>query len=155
VGRGANIQKIRLSQEQMCELFLSLSDLGYRYRERHIHFGLAYRSKNYLMAHPCAAYVCNGEQCHRQVKKEIKTLVIREDGVVLPEVPTLNPRFALGSLFDATLLELVTRYMVHGYEDFHRLCRTVFMDVMPGFQAPIIPWDELISERSWAIEGNP
>jgi len=151
VGRGANIRKKKLSQEQICELFLSLSDLGYRYRKRHIRFSLAYYSKSLLLAHPCAAYVCNGEKCHRHVAKEIKKLVIRANGIVLPEVPTLNPRFALGNIYDDTLHDLVTRYMAHGYEDFHSFCRKVFMEVMPEFQAPIVPWDEIISERSWII----
>lgn len=153
VGRGAAIGATRLSDEQMCDLFMCLSDLGHRYRERGLRFSLNYRARSYLLAHPCAAYVCNGLRCHRLVNKEIKTLVVREDGTVLPEIPTLDPRFALGSLYDSGLVELVSRYLADRYAEFHRLCRTVFTEVMPTFKAPIVPWDELVSLRSWSF--NP
>ncbi len=151
VGRGANIHRKKLSQQQISELFLSLSDLGHKYRNRHIRFSLTYYSRSHLLAHPCAAYVCNGDKCHRQVSKEIKKLVIRENGVVLPEVPTLNPSFSLGNIYDDSLCDLVARYMANGYEDFHSFCRKVYEEVMPEFQAPIVPWNEIISERSWLI----
>jgi len=150
VGRGARIAHKKLTEDQMCELFVRLSDLGYAYRPRGLRFSLQYRARNYLLAHPCAAFVCNGERCHRQVAKEIKTLVIREDGAVLPEIPSLNPRFALGNVMESTLVDLVTRYFSDGYANFHGLCRAVFAEVMPGFGAPIVPWDEIVSERSWA-----
>jgi MoaA/NifB/PqqE/SkfB family radical SAM enzyme len=153
-GRGRSIGATRLSDEQMCELFLRLSDLGYRYRERGMRFSLNYRARNYLLAHPCSAYVCNGLRCHRLVTKEIKTLVVREDGTVLPEIPTLNPRFALGNLYDLGLVGLVGRYLADGYEEFHQLCRTVFMEVMPTYHAPIVPWDELVCARSWSVDSG-
>lgn len=149
LGRGAAIASERLTDDQTCELYLRLSDLGQAYRSRGLRFGLNYRARNYLMEHPCAAYVCNGTGCHRGVAKEIKTLVVREDGTVLPEMPTIDPRFALGNAQEAGLDELVARYFREGYADFHRLCRTVFEDVMPGFESPIVPWDEILSERSW------
>jgi len=149
VGRGAAMGATRLSDEQMCDLFMHVSDLGHGYRDRGLRFSLNYRSRSYLLAHPCAAYVCDGLRCHRFVTKEIKTLVVREDGTVLPEIPSLNPRFALGSLYDSGLVELVRQYLAVGYEDFHRLCRTVFMEVMPTFGSPIVPWDELLCARSW------
>lgn len=151
VGRGAEIRQKKLSDEQMCELFMLLSDLGHAYRPRGLRFRLHYRSTSYLLAHPCAAFVCNGAQCHRKVTKEIKTLVIKEDGTVLPEIPTLNPRFALGNLREGTLVELVQRYFADGYDDFHRLCRAAFEELVPGFAAPIVPWDEIVSERSWSV----
>jgi Fe-coproporphyrin III synthase len=149
IGRGAAIQQKKLSDEQMCDLFMLASDLGVAFRPRGLRFSLHYRSRSYLMAHPCAAFVCNGLLCHRKVTKEIKTLVIKEDGVVLPEIPSLNPRFALGNLREATLVELVSRYFADGYDSFQRMCRTAFEEIMPGFISPIVPWDEIVSERSW------
>ena len=152
IGRGAALGSRRLTSEQMCDLYMVLSDFGYRYRARGLRFSLHYRARSYLLAHPCAAYVCNGARCHRQVAKEIKTLVVREDGTVLPEIPTLDPRFALGNIHDAPLPALVPRYFANGYHHFHRLCRTVFMEVMPSFQSPIVPWDEFLSARSWTFD---
>jgi MoaA/NifB/PqqE/SkfB family radical SAM enzyme len=152
LGRGSEIHDKKLSEDQLCELFLQLSDLGYAYRSRELHFSLSYRTRSFLLAHPCAAYVCNGTHCHRKVDKEIKKLVIREDGTVLPEIPTLNHRFALGNLHEGTLTELVARYFVNGYAQFHHLCQTSYKEVMPTWMSPIVPWDEIVSERSWTID---
>lgn len=152
LGRGSNILDKKLSEEQLCDLFLQLSDLGHAHRSRGLRFSLAYRTRSFLLAHPCAAYVCDGTRCHRKVDKEIKKLVIREDGTVLPEIPTLDYRFALGSLHEGTLAELVARYFANGYAQFDRLCRTVYREVMPTWTSPIIPWNEIVSERSWSFD---
>jgi len=80
--------------------------------------------------------------------REIKKLVIREDSTVLPEIPTLDYRFALGNLYQGTLTELVARYFDNGYAQFDRLCRTVYKEVMPTWTSPLIPWNEIVSERS-------
>ncbi len=154
LGRGSDIHDKKLSQEQMCNLFLQLSDLGHAYRSRGLAFSLAYRSKHFLLVHPCAAYVCNGTHCHRKVAKEIKKLVILEDGTVLPEIPTLNHSLALGNLREGTLSELVASYFADGYAQFDHLCRTVYDEVMPIWTSPIIPWDEIVSERSWAFDDS-
>jgi len=62
---------------------------------------------------------------------------------VLPEIPTLNYRFALGNLHKGTLKELVASYFA---------CRTVYEEVMPTWTSPLVPWDEIVSERSWAFD---
>lgn len=152
LGRGSEIHCKKLVEEQLYDLFLQLSDLGYTYRSRGLRFSLAYRTRRFLLAHPCAAYVCNGTGCHRKVTKEIKKLVIREDGTVLPEIPTLDYRFALGNLHQSTLTELVARYFDNGYAQFDRLCRTVYKEVMPTWTSPIIPWNEIVSERSHTFD---
>jgi Fe-coproporphyrin III synthase len=152
VGRGAAIADRLLTEDQMCTLYLTLSDLACARRTNGLAFSLAYRAREYLVEHPCAAYVCNGERCHRRVAKEIKTLVIREDGTVLPEIPTLDPRFALGNLREAPLPDLVARYFREGYGAFQELCRIAFYEVVPGFHSPIVPWDEILSARSWTFQ---
>jgi MoaA/NifB/PqqE/SkfB family radical SAM enzyme len=156
-GRGSAIKEMKLSDEQLCDLALQVSDLAQTYGPQGLRMALAYRPRRFLAEHPCAAYVCNGEHCHRGVEKEIKKLVIREDGTVLPETPVLDPRFALGSVYEATLEELVPHYFANGYAQFDRLCRTVYEDVMPTWTAPLIPWTEILGERSWTfeIEGSP
>jgi MoaA/NifB/PqqE/SkfB family radical SAM enzyme len=152
LGRGARIGNKQLSEDQMCELFVRLSDLGYAYGARGLRFSLYYHARDYLLEHPCAAYVCNGERCHRHVAKEIKTLIVREDGTVLPEIPTLHPRFSLGNALNFPLVDLVTRYFDDGYAEFHGLCDRTFAEIMPNYHAPIVPWNEIVSERSWATE---
>ncbi len=148
LGRGSHIRNRKLTEQQLTDLFLQLSDLGYAYRPSGLRFSLSYRTHQFMLAHPCAAYVCDGTTCHRKVDKEIKKIVIREDGTVLPEIPTLDYRFALGNLREGTLTQLVSSYFADGYAEFKCLCRTVYEAVMPTWTAPIIPWDEIVSERS-------
>lgn len=148
LGRGFEVRDRCLSGDELSGLFLQLSDLSHTYRFSRLDFSMSFLSRHLLLNHPCAAYVCNGSHCHRKVKKEIKKLVIREDGTVLPEIPTLDYRFALGNLHDGTLSDLVSHYFEHGYEKFDLLCRTVYKDVMPGWEAPLIPWNEIIAQRS-------
>ena len=153
LGRGSRIRREKLTEQQLCELYLRLSDLGHRYRPRGLTISLAYQTHQFLLAHPCAAYVCDGEGCHRKVTREIKRLVIREDGTVLPEIPTLHRSFSLGNVREGTLGELVAGDFSAGYARFDRLCRTAYQEVMPTWTAPLIPWEEIISERSWS--GRP
>jgi Fe-coproporphyrin III synthase len=153
-GRGAQIKQKTLSEEQLCDLFLRLSDLSQTYGPQGLRFALTFRTRRLLAEHPCAAYVCNGDRCHRGVAKEIKRLIIREDGTVFPESPMLNPRFALGSLYEGTLQELVAHYFANGYALFDRLCRSVYQEVMPAWTSPLIPWNEILCERSWTFDGS-
>lgn len=154
LGRGSQIEVKQLTDEQLCDLYLMLSDLAQSYRSQGLHFALAYRTRRLLAEHPCAAYVCDGAGCHRRVAKEIKKLVIREDGTVLPETPALDSRFALGSLYEGTLVELATRYFADGYAQFDRLCRCVYDEVMPTWTSPLIPWNEILSKRSRTFESS-
>ncbi|AUB81374.1 hypothetical protein JZU54_02380 [bacterium] len=150
-GCGATIEQKRLSEEHLCDLFLQLCDLGQLYGTRGLSFSLTFRTKRFLTEHPCAAYVCNGARCHRGVAKEIKKLVIREDGTVFPESPMLDPRFALGSLYEDRLGGLVANYFADGYAQFDRLCRSVYQTVIPTWTSPLIPWNEILCERSWTF----
>lgn len=148
LGRGAEIHSSRLSREELCDLFFQMSDLGHSYRTRGLELSLAHRTRRFLLAHPCAAYVCNGSRCHRGVEREIKKIVVREDGQVLPEIPTLDCKFALGNLHCEGLSEMVPRYLANGYEKFHDLCRLTFAEVMPKWSSPLVPWDEIVTARS-------
>jgi MoaA/NifB/PqqE/SkfB family radical SAM enzyme len=149
VGRGSHIADSKLSEQQVCTLFARVSDLGHAYAKTGLRFSLHYKARSFLLEHPCAAYVCNGARCHRLVAKEVKRLIIREDGTVLPEIATLNPRFALGNVRETHLPDLVKNYFSDGYAAFQDFCRAIYDDVVPGSISPIIAWDEIVSERSW------
>jgi Fe-coproporphyrin III synthase len=148
LGRGTNIAEQCLTFTQMNRLILQLSDLANQYRDTGLSCQVIGASRKFLLAHPCGAYVCNGMGCHRGVAKEIKKLVIREDGTVLPEVPNLSHRFALGRIEDGPLTAMVNRYFENGYGEFDRLCRTAYAEVLPEWDCVIVPWEQIIAERS-------
>jgi Fe-coproporphyrin III synthase len=155
LGRGEALCDLRLSAAQLDQLILELSDLANRHRGA-IRCGLIGQSRRFLQAHPCGAYVCNGTGCHRGVAKEIKKIVVREDGTILPEATNLDRAFAIGRLGEAPLLELVERYLDHGYEAFDRLCRSAYAEVIPSWSLAVVPWDQIIAERSsWWRPDSP
>ncbi len=149
LGRGADIRERQLSSDQLCLLYLQLSDMGHHYRGRGLVVSMAYRTLEFLREHPCAAYLCESVHCHRGIAKEIKKLIVREDGVVFPEIANLSPRYSLGRIQEAPLSDLVARYFDGGYGDFQELCRRAYQEIVPAWKSPLIPWDEMLAERSW------
>ena len=149
LGRGIEIADQRLTSAQLNELILQLSDLANSYRHAALECALIGKSRRFLMKHPCGAYVCNGTGCHRGVVKEIKKVVVREDGTVLPEVTNLSHEFALGNITDGPLSALVARYFETGYDRFDRLCRGVYAELLPTWPDAFVPWDQIIAEKSY------
>jgi Fe-coproporphyrin III synthase len=148
LGRGAELADQCLTFAQLNRLILHLTDLANQPRYSNLRCQVIGARKKFLLAHPCGAFVCNGAGCHRGVTKEIKKLIIREDGTVLPEVPTLSHRYALGNITEGTLAQLVARYFERGYDQFDRLCRAAYAEVMPAWDCVIVPWEQILSERS-------
>ena len=155
LGRGIRICDDRLTNPEVNSLVLKLTDLANRYRDRALTIGLIGVTKQFLTAHPCGAYVCNGAGCHRHVAREIKKLVVREDGTVLPEATNLSYDFALGNIEDGSLVEMVTRYFEDGYDRFDQLCRTAYAEILPVWESAVVPWDQIIAERSRTWRPNP
>jgi Fe-coproporphyrin III synthase len=148
LGRGKQIADKCLTFDEMNRLILKLSDLANNSKYSHLTCQLIGPKKKFLLEHPCGAFVRNGLRCHRGVSKEIRKLVIREDGTVLPEIPNLSPRFALGKIWDAPLSELIDRYFGRGYDEFDRLCRSAYAKILPTWDCVIVPWEQIVSEYS-------
>jgi Fe-coproporphyrin III synthase len=148
LGRGTNVTQHCLTFPQVNRLILQLTDLANQPRNRRIRCQVIGARRKFLLDHPCGAFVCNGSGCHRGVAKEIKKLVVREDGTVLPEVPNLSRRYSLGNVHDAPLGELVHRYFQQGYREFDQLCRTAYAEVLGTWDCVIVPWEQIIAERS-------
>ena len=137
----------------MNRLILELSDLANQPKYRRLTCQVIGAKKKFLLEHPCGAFVRNGTHCHRGISKEIRKLVVREDGTVLPEIPNLSPRFALGNIEDGPLAEMIDRYFERGYDDFDNLCRAAYASVLPTWDCVIVPWEQIVSERSetWVL----
>jgi MoaA/NifB/PqqE/SkfB family radical SAM enzyme len=148
LGRGTELGSECLTFAQLNRLILHLTDLANEPRYRNLRCQVIGARKKFLVAHPCGAFVCNGAGCHRGVSKEIKKLIVREDGTVLPEVPTLSHGYALGNVREGTLAQLVARYFERGYDQFDKLCRAAYAEVLPTWDCVIVPWEQILSERS-------
>jgi hypothetical protein len=65
--------------------------------------------------------------------RHLRGAIVREDGTVLPEVPTLSYGYALGNIREATLAQLVARYFERGYDQFDKLCRAAHLWTLTVF----------------------
>ena len=148
LGRGIGISDQCLTKHELNRLLLQLTDLANTYQSHGLKCNLVGASRSFLRKHPCGAYVCNGVGCHRRVAQEIKKLVIREDGTILPEITNLSHDFAIGNIEDGPLLGLVQGYFENGYKRFDQLCRTTYAEVLPSWESEFIPWDQIVAERS-------
>jgi MoaA/NifB/PqqE/SkfB family radical SAM enzyme len=153
LGRGLDITDQCLTSTQLNQLILELSDIANTFGPK-LQCGMIGVTRRFLLAHPCGAYVCNGAGCHRRVAKEIKKVIVREDGTVLPEITNLSHEFALGNLDDGPLSVLVGRYFDDGYARFDQLCRSTYQEVLPEWQDAVVPWDQLVAERSYNWRGD-
>jgi Fe-coproporphyrin III synthase len=151
LGRALDIMDQRLSPIQLERMVMRLSDLANLYRGKGMRISIIGQNRAFLMQHPCGAYVCNGGGCHRKVAQEIKKVVVREDGTVLPEATNLDSSYAIGHFDDDVLLNMVQRYFENGgYAAFDRLCRAAYHEVLPAWKCIVVPWDQIIAERSRA-----
>jgi Fe-coproporphyrin III synthase len=148
LGRGTQIASQCLTFDDVNRLILQLSDLANQSRTGNLKCNVIGARRKFLLEHPCGAYVCNGSGCHRGIEKEIKKVVVREDGTVLPEVPNISPRYSLGKIQEGSLTELVDRYYEEGYNAFDRLCRSAYSEVLQSWDCVIVPWEQIIAERS-------
>jgi MoaA/NifB/PqqE/SkfB family radical SAM enzyme len=147
LGRGSGIADERLGASEIDTLVMHVSDLASRYRGR-MACAIVGQSHRFMLAHPCAAYVCNGGGCHRRVAREVKKIVVRENGTILPEATNLDPRFAIGHIGDGSLPALITRFLDEDYGRFDALCRRTYHAVLPDWRAAVVPWDEILAESS-------
>lgn len=154
VGRGEEIAGQRLPPEKLTDLFIQLNDLAAFYSQKGLQITMTYKSRDFMIAHPCTAFVCNGKNCHRGVEKELKKIVIREDGSILPELVDIDRQFAIGNLFDNTLTNSLLQYLIEGYPRFDRFCREVYYSTVPNNPSPLIPWNEILSGKSRKTRGQ-
>lgn len=147
LGRGRDLAGDHLGAADLDRLILTLTDWANRLSGS-MAVSLIGQSLRFLRAHPCAAYVCNGGGCHRRVEREVKKIVVRETGDILPEATNLSPAYAVGRLGDAPLRELMLDWLEQDYPRFDGLCRRTYAAHVPGWDRAVIPWDQLLAEAS-------
>jgi hypothetical protein len=43
---------------------------------------------------------------------------------------------------------MIEHYLDHGYSRFDRLCRTAYADMVADWPMAVVPWDQIVAERS-------
>lgn len=148
IGRGEKIKERRLIHERLNDLFIRLNDLAAQCRPKGLFISMTYESRDFMMAHPCKAFVCNGKNCHRGAEKELKKIIIREDGDILPELVNINRKYAIGNIHEDSLKNNLLNFLDNGYQQFDQLCRDAYDNILRNFPSPLIPWNEILTEHS-------
>lgn len=100
-----------------------------------------------LRDHP-ERFFDRGEATGRALGELISPLVIEADGRVVPFGYGFAHRFALGSLQEATLLELAAKWRANGYRDLQSLCHKTFEEASQERELPILNWWEKLGEHA-------
>lgn len=110
-------------------------------------------SKKVLTEHPCNAYACFGEKCHRHAKNDPRELTILPDGSLAPVEICLHPKYYLGNVKEKPLLQVVQEYF--GSPQQHRfleLCKRVLQERVIPYPYEAIPWSHILAAESWRDE---
>lgn len=147
-GRSAQLAREQLDEAGCVELAATLTALRDRAPEG---FDLSWRSmtmRAVAVMHPCSVYACWGALC-LSPKHWPNELTVLPDGEVLPQSPHIHRRYSLGNALREGLDEVVRRYWgSRRHDEFRRLCRHIYQDLIYGRDDPLLLWDELVHEAS-------
>ena len=87
-GRGAQIKQKTLSKEQLCDLFLLLTELSQTYGPQGLRFALTFHTRRLLADHPALLTHATVIAVTVGSPRRSRDFIIREDGTVFPESPS-------------------------------------------------------------------
>jgi hypothetical protein len=108
-----------------------------------------YLPSRLLNEHPCNGYMCSGHTCHSFKGNLPRRLILRHDGVLLPESISISDDYALGNLRESSM-----RYILKEYCDskqhllFLEAARNVYVQWVQTCPYKVIPWRVLLVEQS-------
>ncbi len=148
-GRAKDIAHLSLNEKEIDELAEVVTHLYGKYlASTGIFMGI--HSKKVLVEHPCNAYACFGDSCHRGAKNDPRELIILPDGSLVPVDPCLHPAYYMGNVKEKSLLEVVQDYF--GSQEqlrFLNLCRKVHREKVIPYPYEAIPWSQILVDESW------
>ena len=107
-------------------------------------------SKKVLTEHPCNAYACFGDTCHRHAKNDPREVIILPDGGMAPVDTCLHPQYYIGNVKEKSLFEVIQDYFGSPQQQrFLELCRRVFREKVIPYPYEAIPWSQILVEESW------
>jgi MoaA/NifB/PqqE/SkfB family radical SAM enzyme len=147
-GRSTAIAEERLDDEGCVDLAATLTALRERVPDG---FDLSWRTmtmRAVAVMHPCSVYACWGDNCLSQ-KHWPNYLAVLPDGTVLPQSLHIHRRYSIGNGIHDGLSELLLGYWGSTkHDEFRRLCRHIYQDLIYGSERPLFLWDELAYEAS-------
>ncbi len=151
-GRAEEIAHLCLTEKEIDQLAeLSTKLYGKYMATTSVYLGIS--SKKVLTEHPCNAYACFGDECHRRAKNEPREVVILPSGDVAPLDTSLSPQYYMGNVREKSLREVITGYFGSPQQQkFLNLCRRVFRERVLPYPYEAVPWSQMVGEESWKNE---
>jgi MoaA/NifB/PqqE/SkfB family radical SAM enzyme len=151
-GRAKTIEGLCLNEKEISHLAEVATRLyGTYLATTGIFMGI--HSKKALVEHPCNAYACFGETCHRHAKNEPREIIILPDGAVAPVDTCLHPGYYMGNVKEKSLLSVIQEYYGSPQQlRFLALCKKVLEERVIPYPYETIPWSQILVEESWKEE---
>ncbi|MBU7018725.1 MAG: radical SAM protein [Theionarchaea archaeon] len=148
-GRAQDIASACLSEKEVHHLAELTTQLYGKYlATTSIYMGI--HSKKVLIEHPCNAYACFGETCHRHAKNDPRQITILPDGNMAPVETCLHPCYYMGNVREKPLLQVVQDYFGSPQQiRFLDLCKRVLKERVIPYPYEAIPWTQILAEESW------
>ena len=153
-GRAQNIASLCLNEKEIDQLAVLTTKLYGKYlATTGIFMGI--HSKKVLVEHPCNAYACFGEKCHRHARDDPRSIIILPDGGVAPVDTCLHPAYYMGNVKEKSFIDVVEEYYGSPQQQkFLKLCAEVFRERVIPYPYEAIPWSQILVEESWRAENG-
>ncbi|MFH1101873.1 MAG: radical SAM protein [Methanobacteriota archaeon] len=153
MGRAAELSNQQLNPQELYQLYLKTMEAYGKFLWSKTNILVGLYSTAVLKEHPCNAYACFGEQCHRKATTEPREIIIMPNGDMVPIHVGMHPSYYLGNIYNGGFDNVFKEYM--GGEknvQFIKLCRYVYDTYVVGYQYPVIAWSDLLALESNRFE---
>ena len=115
-----------------------------------LHVQLDLLNRSQLATHPERVYAKRPAEAEPEIAPDelVSPLVVEADGTVVPLQYKFSRTYALGSLRQAPLRDLLERWRRDSYPAFRRLCQSVFEELTTPTELPMANWYEFITRRA-------
>lgn len=152
-GRAENISNQQLNPYELYQLYLKTVEAIGKHLSSKTNIWVGLYDTKVFQQHPCNAYACFGEKCHRKATTEPREIIIMPNGDVVPVHVGINPSYYLGNINQGGFNNVFNEYMQSTKNtQFIKLCRYVFDKHVASYQYPVIPWSDLLAMESYRFE---
>jgi len=153
MGRAEKLENQLLNPYELHQLYLKTVEAYGRFLWSKTLIRVGLYSTNVLKEHPCNAYACYGERCHRKATTEPREQIIMPNGDVVPLHVGIHPSYYIGNIYQGRFQKVFNDY-INGEKNarFIRLCRHVFDTKVQSYQYPVIAWSDILAKESYSFE---
>jgi MoaA/NifB/PqqE/SkfB family radical SAM enzyme len=153
MGRAQQLSDQTITPDELYQLYCKAVEIYGRYLWSKTDIRVGVYNTKVLLEHPCNAYACFGESCHRKATKEPRELIIMPNGDIVPIHIGIHPSYYLGNIYTGRFNQIFKEYMEgEGNKRFIKLCKYVYDKHVVSYPYPVIPWSDLLAMESYRFK---